>query len=448
MKTSKKILAVLLVAMLMLSFAACGGGGAETDGKVHITYALWGAEEEAANTQLVADKFNASQDRIVVEVVPIPYETYIEKLNTMATAGELPDTAIMSEAGVIQWAEQGMLLDISEMYPAGSPKPLDSITFKYQGKPVAYSAANEILMMFYNKDMFDAAGVEYPSYDYNEAWTWDEFVDAAKKLTLDANGNTPNDAGFDRNNIVQYGCMVENLTWQLEVWCISNGGGFFAKDGSSVTINDTKSIEAIQRVADLYLADCVAPLSTGLTDDGVPRSIIAGTCAMTTNGAWNIGTCLAAAREEGLNYGIAPLPTMGETVTICTGGPNVVFAQTEHPAEAMEWLSWYSQEANNWDNLIATGIWMPILDSYYTDETLTKKWLENPNFPEYEESKAVLVDYARDCTVSTSWYYVNNTVDFNALLGSVLGDVWTGDKTAEEAITANFDALVAAYEGN
>ncbi len=45
------------------------------------------------------------------------------------------------------------------------------------------------------------------------------------------------------------------------------------------------------------------PLSTGLTDDGVQRSLIAEICAMTTNGAWNIGTCLEAAREEGLNCG-------------------------------------------------------------------------------------------------------------------------------------------------
>lgn len=448
MKVSKKILAVLLVAMLILSFAACGGGQKATDGKVQITYAIWGAEEEAANTQLVADRFNASQDRIEVSVIPIPNETYIEKLNTMATAGELPDTAIMSEQGVIQWAEQGMLLDISDMYPEGSPKPLDSLAFMYDGKPVAYSAANEILLMYYNKDMFDAAGIEYPSTDYTKAYTWDEFVETAKLLTLDANGNNATSANFDKTNIVQYGCMVENWTWQLEVWCLSNGGGFYSADGSEVKINDPKSIEAIQKVADLYLSDCVAPLSAGLTDDGVSRSLIAGTCAMTTNGAWNIGTCLAAARDEGLNYGVAPLPTMGKTVTNCTGGPNVVFSQTEHPAEAMEWLSWYSQEANNWDNLIATGIWMPTLDSYYTDEALSKKWLENPNFPEYDEVKPVLVDYTRDCSVSTSWYYTNNCNDFLDLLRSTLGEVWTGEKTAEQAINGNIDALIAAHEGN
>jgi len=371
------------------------------------------------------------------------------KLNAMATAGELPDTGIMSEAGVLQWAEMGNLADISDMYGTGESKPLDSLAFKYQGKPVAYSTANEILLLYYNKDMFDKAGIAYPPNSADKAWTWDEFVATAKKLTFDKNGKTPNDAGFDKQSIVQYGCLVENLPWQLETWAISNGGGYYSKDGSKVTIGDPASIEGIQKVADLYLKDNVAPLSTGATDDSIQRSIIAGTCAMGTGGQWNIGTALASARDEGLNYGVAVLPYMKEKVTLCTGGPNVVFNQTKHQAEAMEWLKWYSQEENSW-GLIESGIWMPILEKWYTDEALTRKWVENPNFPPYDEYKSAVVDYAKDMSItrSASWYYVNNTVDFNDLLNSILGDVWTGKTTAEDAILNNLDALNAAYKGD
>ncbi|PHV69629.1 ABC transporter substrate-binding protein [Sporanaerobium hydrogeniformans] len=465
----KKLLTLLMVITLPFGVVACGSSKTEpaesatpatqksataetkdsTAGeKVHLTYALWGGEDEAKNTQKTIDKFNASQDRIEVECMPIPWETYMEKLNTMAAAGQLPDCAIMSEAGVIQWAEQGMLYDISKMYDGSEARPLDSLAFTYQGKPVAYSTAFESLLLYYNKDMFDKAGIPYPSANADEAWTWDEFVEVAKKLTLDKNGKTPNDPGFDKDNIVQYGCMIENLTWQLEVWCLSNGSGFYSEDGSKVIINDPAAIEALQKIADLYLVEHVAPLSSGLTDDGVQRSLIAGTCAMTTNGAWNIGTCLAAAREEGLNYGVGVLPYMKEKVTINTGGPNVVFSQTKHPEEAMEFLKWYALEENNWDALIATGIWMPTLDSYYKDETLTRKWLENPAYPEYEEAKGVLVDYAMEYAKPASWYYVNNTTDFNSLLSSVLGDVWTGKITAEKAINDCFVALEEAHAGN
>lgn len=102
---------------------------------------------------------------------------------------------------------------------------------------------------------------------------------------------------------------------------------------------------------------------------------------------------------------------------------------------------------NNWDALISTGIWAPVLGSYYEGGELTDKWLKNPNFPEYEEAKGVLVDYVNDYAVGTSWNYTPNTDDFNTLLGSILGDVWTGKTTAKEAIEANYDALVAAHEG-
>lgn len=473
MKGKRRFIAVLLCATMALGLAACGQPAATGESaapstvpstapssdtstvpaapgeKVKITYANWGNADEMKVLQQAVDKFNASQDKIEVEVMQIPHESYIEKLTAMATANELPDTAIMREDAVVSWAQQGMLADISGMYEGSDSKPLDCITFKYEGKPVAYSAANEIMLLYYNKDMFDAAGVDYPPTSLDKAWTWDEFVATAKKLTLDKNGKHPDESGFDPDNIVQYGCMVENLTWQLEWPCLSNGGGFSAPDGSKTIIGDPASIEAIQKVADLYLKDHVAPLSNGTQDDGVQRSLIAKTCAMTTNGAWNVGTCLGSAKKEGLNYGVGVLPYMKNKVSIATGGPNVVFSQSKHPQEAMEWIKWYYQEENNWP-LITEGTWMPILSKYYTDETLTHKWVDNPNFPPYEDYKSAVVDVAmnNDVTKSVAWYYTVHSTEFNTLLQSVLGDVWTGKITAQDAITKNLDSLTAAFNGN
>lgn len=477
MKKAKKFLTILLTFLLAFSFIGCGKGdttvskdnatndvtndtsnadkeAAASDEsstnaeKVKITYSMWGSAGEGSKTQEIADKFNASQDRIEVEVVAIPWENYMTKLNSMATAGQLPDTGMLKEDGVVQWSSEGMLLDVSSMYDGADSKPLDSLAYKDKGKTVAYASANEVLLMYYNKDMFDAAGVAYPPSSFEKAWTWDEFVDAAKKLTVDSSGKHPGEDGFNPDGITQYGCMVENLTWQLETWAISNGGGFYSNDGSEVLIGEDASVEAIQKVADLYLKDHVAPLSVGQTDDGVQRSLIAGTVAMTTNGAWNVGTCLNTAKDEGLNYGVAVLPYMKDKVTLCTGGANIVFSQTKHPKEAMEWIKWYAQEENNW-GLIEDGMWMPTLDKWYKDETLTHKWVDNPNFPPYDEYKSAVVDYAQSSAARpASWFYTNYTTDFNTLLGSVLGDVWTGKVTAKDAITKNLDNLKAAHTGN
>jgi multiple sugar transport system substrate-binding protein len=444
----KKIAILGVVLLLVTSFAVFAGAKQQSSEKVQITYSLWGTPDEGRVVQAVADKYNSLQNSVQVTIQTIPHDTYEATLNTRAIGGQLPDCGIMSEAATLQYATNGMLADISTMYGAGESKPLDSLAFKGpDGKVVAYSTANEILLMFYNKDMFDKAGLPYPPASADRAWTWDEFVATAKRLTLDSSGRNATQAGFDRNRIVQYGAMVETLTWQLEVWALSNNGGFYNANGTQVIVDQDAAIEAIQKVADLHLKDNVAPLSPGLSDDGVQRSLIAGTVAMTTNGQWNVGTALSTARDkEGLNYGVAVLPYMKTKVTINTGGPNVVFAQSKNQRAAMDFLKWYAQEENSWA-LIESGIWMPTLQKWYTDESFTRRWVNNPAFPPYDEYKSAVVDYAMRYGKPASWYYTNNTIDFNNLLQSILGDVWTGNKTAREAITANAAALRRAHAG-
>ena len=174
----KKIIALLLCLLMIVGMVACAtntDNNDQTDGSqdttpatensdssddtngndgdvVTITYSYWGTPDEAASVQAVADKFHEEYPNIKVEVMAIPNEEYVTKLNTMATAGELPDCGIMNESGVLDFASDGLLYDISSMYEGADSMPLDSITFKSEGKPVAYSAANEVLSLYYNKD--------------------------------------------------------------------------------------------------------------------------------------------------------------------------------------------------------------------------------------------------------------------------------------------------------
>ncbi len=458
------ILAAIMVLTLIV-FTGCdttnkgafsGGNNVGSTGgskeRVHITYAQWGNDAETAACQKVADKFNAQQDEILVEVLKIDYDNYIAKLNTMATANELPDTAIMSEAGVLTFAVNGLLYDISDMYGEKEAKPLESITFKHKGTPVAYSAANEVLNIWYNidllKEICDKQGLDIneftPPAKAENAWTWDEFVKVAQALTVDVNGKNALDPAFDPNNVDVYGCCVNSLPWQLEVWCLSNGGGFYNKDGTECIINQPEAIEALQAVADLSLkyncAPSVSTASTGLTTSLGTEKIV-----MATDGAWNVGTYLGP--DANFEYGVGVLPYFDQKVTICTGGPNVVFASTKHPEEAMTWLKWYFQEENSWD-LIENGTWMPILESWYTDAELTNKWINNENYPEASMYKSAVVDYAMNNSSSTAWYYVSGTDVFNTTLDTAMSYVWTGDMTAKEAIDKYYVELNSIFMEN
>lgn len=420
--------------------------------RVHITYAQWGNETETAATQKVADKFNSEQDDIEVEVVKIDHDSYVTKLNAMATAGELPDTAIMSEAGVLKFAENGLLADISSMYGENDAKPLDSLTFRYQGTAVAYSAANEVLNTWYNIDLLnevcekegiDPAEVTPPA-SADDAWDWDTFVKVAQTLTLDTSGRNALDPDFDPDNIDVYGCTVNTLPWQLEVWAKSNGAGYYIEDGTKCTIDDPATVDALQKIADLSnVYHCAPPVTSAA--NALESSLGSKKVVMATDGAWNVGTYLGPNAD--FKYGVGVLPYMKEKVTICTGGPNVVFSTTEHPEEAMTWLKWYYQEENSW-SLIEAGTWMPILENWYTDEALTDKWIDNPNYPDHDMYKSAVVDYAMNNCESASWYYVNGTDEFNSTLDTVFSTVWSGDETMQEAIDENKEELNDIFEEN
>ena len=437
----KKLLALVLAVAMVLTMTAALAEGE----RVTITYSYWGTPEEGAATQAILDQYNAAQDKVTVEMMCIPNEQYTTKLNSLATAGQLPDCGIMNENGLLAFANAGLLADVSAMYENADSKPLDCVTFKQGGTtPVAYSGCNEILMLYYNKDMFDNAGLPYPSAKAEEAYTWEEFIDVAKKLTLDANGKNASEEGFDANNIVQYGCVVDNWTWQLEVWAQSNGGAWFSPDGTQCLINSPEAIESLQKIADLTLEEHVMPYNAGLEDNGIIRSVASGTVAMATGGAWNMGTCMSS---SGINFGIGVLPYMKEKVTACTSGPQIVFSQSKHLREAMDFIAWYTQEENSW-GLIDSGIWMPLLEKYYNEDEFIDKWLKSENFPvkDYDMAKSVLVDYTKNYAKSACWYYTPNTSAFIDLLRSVLGPVWNGEQTAEAVINANFDALAATIQ--
>jgi multiple sugar transport system substrate-binding protein len=136
---------------------------------------------------------------------------------------------------------------------------------------------------------------------------------------------------------------------------------------------------------------------------------------------------------------------MRDKVTINTAGAVAVFTGPRQAA-AEEFVRWYVSEENNWA-LIESGIWMPAKMRWYTDETLTRRWVQNPAFPPYAEYKSAVVDYTLSSAKPTAWYYTQNTDVFNPLLQSILGDVWTGRTTARDAINNNIAALRRAHAG-
>jgi multiple sugar transport system substrate-binding protein len=445
MNKSKRLL-LLVLAVAAFSVLAVSHAAAQ---KTEITYMAWynTTESEAADVQAVLDKFNTSQDKIHVTLIAVSRADYETKLNTMAAGKQLPDSCMMAEPMAIRYAAAGVLADVSDMYTAAEA-PLKSLAFTYKGKVVAYSCADEVLVLYYNKKLFDDAKIPYPPASADKAWTWKQYVEAAKKLTRDQNGKTPNDAGFDPKNIVTYGTDFNRLSWMWPVLAVSNGGGVMSPDGQKLLLGTPETIEALQAIADLYLKDHVAP-SIGDKNNmpSLDVNLLTGKVAMATSGQWEIGVSLKNSLKDGLQYGVAVLPKMKKAVTYNTGAPFAVFGTSKNLAAAKTFVKWMSDESNGW-GLITGGIWMPVSMKWYATDAAIKQWADNDVHPPLAQYKTAVIDYAMKNAVQVPWYYFPSFDKMNDLIDSGMDAVWNGKKTAKDYIGGIMPQVQKLFDEN
>ena len=173
----------------------------------------------------LAKKFNDTHDNIEMEFLIVPTETAIERLLAMLAGDGAPQlVGPMGVDGFAQffdyWADVKPFIeadnfDMSDFY--GPAVEMNT----YPDKMVTVPLGIYPSFIFYNKDEFDAAGVAYPTHDYNDkTWTMSALREMAMKLTLDKNGKNATEADFDPENIVQYGFDDSwiNTRGQLVIW--------------------------------------------------------------------------------------------------------------------------------------------------------------------------------------------------------------------------------------
>ena len=446
----KQLLGILLAGTMMVGAAV--PVLAEDGDRVKITYAQWGNETETAATQAVADKFNSEQDKIEVEVVKIDHDTYVTKLNAMATAGELPDTGIMSEAGVLKFAENGLLADISSMYGEGDAKPLDCLTFRYDGTPVAYSAANEVLNLWYNNDLLkevcEKQGIDpsevTPPADAENAWDWDTFVETAQKLTLDINGKNALDPDFDPENIDVYGVNISKWWAGYMPFLFSEGGDYLTEDGTSIGYATDEGKDVLQKLADLIYVYHVAPTPTASeTMPGLSEALATNKVAMSFDGQWSN----AGLMSDGVEYNVAALPRMGETpATVATYGA-IALMNSEKIDAAFEFVKYIMTEVGACEPLFKSGLWLPTNMKEYNDDYIKTIITENHPANYYDSIVTPMMDGTARTPITA---YVKNFNKINDVISPALDDLWSGEKTADEAISsieADANAQVQGFYG-
>ncbi len=176
---------VAIAALGLMGLTACSSSPASNE-KVTLSYGIWDKNQEPAMQQIVS-AFEKQNPNVKVNIELTANADYWTKLQTAASAGTAPDVFWMNGPNFQLYASNGQLAPLDNVKTSDYPKGLVDL-YTYNGKVYGAPKDFDTIGVWYNKKLFDAAGVAYPK----AGWTWDDFTADAKALT----GKTPGTFGI------------------------------------------------------------------------------------------------------------------------------------------------------------------------------------------------------------------------------------------------------------
>ena len=244
---------------------------ASAQGTVTIWY-YWETEGHQEALNHIIEEFNGSQSGLTVEAKYVPFADFKKQLSIGASASELPDLVILDNPDHASYAAMGIFADLTGRFDVSTyyDGPVNSCTL--DGKLYGVPFGSNDLLLFYNKDMLEAANCEVPT-------TWDELLTTAQACTTDSV------SGFAH-------CALQNEegTFNFLPWVWSTGA-------TSYEINSEGGIKALTFVQDLVNSGAMTKEAINWTQGDTMHQFIAGNLAMMINGTWQIPTMRADAPD-------------------------------------------------------------------------------------------------------------------------------------------------------
>jgi multiple sugar transport system substrate-binding protein len=351
----KQIAAGFLAGAMALSLAACGGSGstaassAATDTTAADSTASSATADDAIKAsgssdalevliwdtnqqpgiQEILDEFTAKTG-IKTDLQVKSWDSYWTLLEAAAQGGEMPDVMWMHSNVSQMYMKNGLLLKLDDYIKNSDTIDLNNYMsgvtdlYTYDGSTYAIPKDYDTIALWYNKTMFDAAGIAYP----DETWTWDTLYDTAKKLTK-SDGSQYGFAWNPSNNQDGYYNVVYSM-----------GGKILSDDKKTSGYDDPNTLKAMDYVGKLVKDCCPSPTTMSETSPDV--LLESGTIAMATEGSWMVS---AFKQNDYMtqNCDVAVLPydaTTGTRASICNGLGWAASASTKRPDDCWKLLEW------------------------------------------------------------------------------------------------------------
>ena len=423
---NRKSVAVLLALAILLAMSL----GASAQEATTIKWFMRWDQNRVENVAMpVAEAFTEATG-INVEFENIGSgRDYYTKLQTTVAGGTPPDVFYPATHVANAYASKGALLSIDEFVERdgidlSAFDPTILANYMRDGSLHCLPIDHAALVVYYNKEIFDAAGVDYPM----DGWTWDDFLATAQALTLD----TDEDGVID-----QFGVDTFRNYWPMVVWSNTDRGLFDdIRQPTEFFGMDQGVIDSVQFVADLILEHNVMPSDEQRAD--ISDLFAAGKAGMQVVGHWRMQRYLGSGFA--FDFAALPLGESGEAVNRADGSCFAISADTEHPEEAWELVKYLAGPGSAGVNmLLDLQLMTPALTEFKSDPRFL-----NPDELPGSNKAAFLAGEGNFFSMYDPIHPMYSA--FDSLWKQELGEVWIGAATAEEAMARIADEVAYILE--
>jgi multiple sugar transport system substrate-binding protein len=368
---------LLCIALALTIAAGCGGSGSDSGKDVVLWHGNADTERVALNAAVA--KFNATKPGFKVNArYAGSSDNALQKVLTAITASNYPDVVYLYGSWAPNIAKSPKLAPVNDLTKDPSFEwddfyPAERKAVTVGGKIVGVPALQDDLALVYNKQLFADAGIPEPTAD----WTWDDFRDAAKRLT---------DSGEKRYGWAYVADGTEDTVWRFIASLWQAGGDILTPDGKHAAFNSAAGVKAGELLRQMSVDDKSVYLDQG--DQKYIQLFNSGKIGMLWTGPWDLSLI-----NKGVKYGVQILP--GDVTHASISGPDmwtVLDRGPNHVKSSFEFLKWFTSPKVHMQYALATGV-LPIRES----ET------KLPEYRQYQErypAAQVFVDNLNNVTKS------------------------------------------------
>lgn len=330
----------LMLVLALLLVMVIPAGAQDTTTIRYFTFSA--APDHLEELDTIIQAFQAENPGIVVEVSTAPFADYFTLLQADVVSGDAPDVFELNFENFVTYAANDTLMDISEYLSGDAPYyPRALEAFQYEGAQLALPETFSTVLLFYNADLFDAAGLEYPAAD----WTWADAVVAAEAIKA---------LGDDT-----WGLFSPVQFWEFYKKAGQNGEcEFFNEDMTESTLNSAACVATLETMIS-FIDSGLMPTQAQMSGMGDGELFLSGKLGMIVTGIWMFD----AFKDAPFTWDVQLEPGLNQKGHHFFANGVGVSATTANPEAAAKWAEFLTASATAAEVRVASAWELPALDA-------------------------------------------------------------------------------------